>query len=228
MRLPKLHGNIRNIHVKNCENIFIAPGSIDDLPDLVGLTFENVGELKLQEFSFNSTRDRRSVRFQIINSTVPRLPAHFIKGHLEEVIIKDSTVFKIETFAFTGFFSEISAIKISNSTIEEIEPQAFKKLSVRDLEITDSTFQTNSASRTFYDCHIQNVIIEGSRFTMLQSSTFDVKEVQRLRIQNSTFGVIEGEAFMMDVSDRAIFSDNNVTMMNHGAFRGELFRKCSE
>lgn len=222
MRLPTLHGNIRHIHVKNCATLFVPPGSLDDLAQLNGLKFENIGELDLREYSFNSTRVRPSIRLEFINSTVPNLPSHLIKGHLEELIIKDCTIHKIHVFAFTGFFSDISAVKIINSQIKEIVAQAFKKLTIHSLEIIDTTFQMNSASRTFYDCHMRNIVIEGSRFSMLNPSTFDVKEVQRLRILNSTFGVIEGEAFMMDVSDRAIFSNNTVTMLHHSAFRGEL------
>lgn len=222
MRLPRLNGNIRHIHVKNCETFYVPPNSLDDLAQLNGLKFEHIGELDLREYTFNSTRIRPSIRLEFINSTVLSLPSHLIKGHLEELIIKDCIVHKIEVFAFTGFFSDISAVRIVNSIIKEIVAQAFKKLTIHSLEIIDSTFHQNSVSRTFYDCHIRNIVIEGSHFSMLNPSTFDVKEVQRLRILNSTFGVIEGEAFMMDVSDRAIFSNNSVTMLHHSAFRGEL------
>lgn len=207
--------------MKNCETFFVPVDSLADLAQLVGLKFENIGELDLREYSFNSQRIRPSIRLEIINSTVPNLPSHLIKGNLEELIIVDSNITKIHVFAFTGFFSDITTIRINNSEIGQIESQAFKKLTIRNLEIIDSTFQTNSVSRTFYDCHIQNIVIEGSYFSLLNPSTFDAKEVQRLRIFNTTFGVIEGEAFMMDVSDRAIFSNNTVSMLHHGAFQGE-------
>lgn len=221
MRLPVLDGNTREIHVKNCEHFLVPQESLNDLAQLNGLKFENISELDLREYSFNSTRRRPSIRLEIYNSTVPNLPSHLIKGNLEELIIQDSHIAKIHVFAFTGFFSEIAAIKIINTTIGEIEAQAFKKLTILNLEIIDTTFQTNSVSRTFYDCHIQSIVIENSHFTMLNPSTFDAKQVKRLRIFNSTFGVIEGEAFMMDVSDRAIFSNNSISMLHHGAFRGE-------
>lgn len=222
MRMPSLHGNIRKIHTTNCEFLFVPPGSIDDLPDLIELTFENIRELVFQEFSFNSSRERKSIKLEIINSTVPSFPSHFIKGHLEDLLIRDSNINKIHTFAFTGFFSEINAIKIINSVFGEIETQAFKKITIREFTVLDTTFQATLVSKTFYDCHIMNFIMQNSQLRLLHTSTFDLKEVQRLRIENSTFGVIEGEAFMMDVSDRAIFSNNKVTALNHGAFRGEF------
>lgn len=221
MRLPPLHGNLRQIHVKNCETFFVPADSLNDLAQLNGLKFENIGELDLREYSFNSTRHRPSIRVEIINSTVPNLPSHFIKGNLEELLVTDSHIGKIHVFALTGLFGEISTIRINNSQVGQIDAQAFKKLTIHNLELLASTFQLNSASRTIYDCHIQNIVIENSHFSLLQSSTFDAKEVQRLRIFNTTFGVIEGEAFMMDVSDRAIFSNNSVTMLHHSAFRGE-------
>lgn len=220
MRLPTLHGNIRQIHVKNCGTFLVPQDSLTDLTELNSLIFENISELTFQEYSFNSTRRRPTIRLDIIQSNVPSLPSHLVKGNLEELTITDSNVSKIHVFAFTGIFNEISAVKIKNSTIKEVEAQAFKKLTIHNLEIVDTTFQMNSVSRTFYDCHIQNIAIENSHFSMLNPSTFDVKEVQRLSVINSTFGIIEGEAFMMDVSDRAIFSSNHITMLHHSAFRG--------
>lgn len=136
------------------------------------------------------------------------------------MIITDTNIKKIHKFALTGLFSEISTLRINNSIVEEVESQAFKKLTIRNLEITNTEFQMNLLSNTFYDCHVQNFVIESSAFTLLYPSTFDVKEVQRLTIQNSTFGVIDGEAFVIDVSDRAIFSNNTINMMHHSAFRG--------
>lgn len=221
MRLPTLHGNIKQVHVKNCETLYVPADSLNDLTQLNGLKFENIGELDFREYSFKSTQSRPSIRLEIINSTVPQIPSHLIKGNLEELIIVDSNISKIHVFAFTGFFNDITTIRINNTQIGEIDSQAFKKLTVLNLEIIDSTFQMNSVSRTFYDCHIQNINIQGSHFSMLNPSTFDMKEVQRLRIFNTTFGVIEGEAFMMDVSDRAIFSNNTVSMLHYGAFQGE-------
>lgn len=221
MRLPKLHGNIKQIHVKNCDSLYVPADSLNDLTQLNELKFENIGELDFREYSFKSTQYRPSIRLEIINSTVPQIPSHLIKGNLEELIIVDSNISKINVFAFTGFFNVITTIRIKNTQIGEIDSQAFKKLTVRNLEIIDSTFQMNSVSRTFYDCHIQNINIQGSFFSMLNPSTFDAKEVQRLRIFNTTFGVIEGEAFMIDVSDRAIFSNNTVSMLHYGAFQGK-------
>jgi len=190
------------------------------LPQLVGLKFENITELDFREYSFNATRIQPAIRLEIIDSNVPLLPSHLLKGNLEELIITNSNITKINAFAFTGYFNEISKISFSSSTIGEIEPQAFKKLTVRKLELINTTFQMNSVSRTFYDCIIHDISIENSHFTMLNPSTFDIKEVQRMMILNSTFGTIEGEAFMMDVSDIAIFSRNNVTTLHHAAFKG--------
>lgn len=224
MRLPALHGNIRQIHVKNCDTLYVPVDSLNDLREIIGLKFENIAELDFRENSLKSERNRPAIRLEIINSTVKNLPSHLISGHLEDLLIDSSNISKIHAFAFTGFFSDITTIRIKNSMIGEIEAQAFRKLTARNLEILDSTFQFNSVSRTFYDCHIQNVVIQGSKFSLLNPSTFDLKEVQRLRIFNTTFGVIEGEAFMMDVSDRAIFSNNTVSMLNYGAFQGETLK----
>lgn len=222
MRMPVLHGNIRTIHVKNCEHFRVPTNSLEDLPQLVGVKFENINELILLEFSLNSTRQRPAIRLEFYNSTIPDFPAHFIKGRLEDLVIKDVKLNKIHSFAFTGFFNEINSVMILNTTINEVETQAFKKLTIHNLEIRDTQFNLNLPSRTFYDCIVENFYIGGSRFSMLQPSTFEMREVQRLTILNSTFGVIDGEAFVMDVADRAIFSNNSVTMLDHKAFRGEF------
>lgn len=220
MRLPKLHGNIRQIDVRNCENLYVPADSLSDLHQLNGLKFENIRELDLREYSFNSTRSSPSMRIEFVNCKIPHLPSHFFKGNLEELLISDSNITKISLFALTGLFSDIGNVKIINTTITQIESQAFKKLTIRTLEIVDTIFEQNSVSRTFYDCHIENIIIEGSYFTLLNPSTFDVKQVKHLRILNTTFGVIDGEAFIMDVADRASFNNNTINMLHHGAFKG--------
>lgn len=222
MKLPVLHGNIRNLHVKNCENFKVPVNSLHDLPQLLGIKFENIHELVLLEFSLNSTRQRPALRLEFYNTSIPDFSAHFIKGRVEDLIIKDVSINKIHSFAFTGIFNEINSVTIQNTTINEIETQAFKKLTIHDLEIKDTTFLLNLPSRFFYDCIVENFYVEGSRFPLLQPSTFEIREVKRFRILNSTFGVIDGEAFVMDVADVAIFSNNSITMMDHKAFRGEL------
>lgn len=55
---------------------------------------------------------------------------------------------------------------------------------------------------------------------MLKPSTFQLRDVETLRIINNTFGILEGESFIMDVSDRAIFNNNTISMMHFGAFQG--------
>lgn len=98
--------------------------------------------------------------------------------------------------------------------------QAFKKLTIRNLEIINSVFQVNSASNTFYDCNVESILIEKSYFSMLKPSTFQLRDVETMRIFNNTFGILEGEAFIMDVSDRVIFNNNTISMMHFGAFQG--------
>ena len=222
MKLPNLHGSVRQIHVKNCADFLVPQDSLNNLLDLNSLKFEKISELNFKEYSFNSTKNRPAIRLEIIESNVKDLPSHLIKGNMEELLIKDSNISRINSFAFTGIFNEISSVRIENSIIKEIDAQAFKKLTIHNLEIIDATFQMNSASRTFYDCHVQIFVIENSHFSMLNPSTFDFKEVQRFAVLNSTFGIIEGEAFIMDVSDRALFNDNNVTMLHYSAFKGKL------
>lgn len=59
---------------------------------------------------------------------------------------------------------------------------------------------------------------------MLKSSTFQLRDVETLRISNNTFGILEGEAFIMDISDKAIFNNNTISMMHFGAFQGKHIR----
>lgn len=110
---------------------------------------------------------------------------------------------------------------INNSTIGAIELQAFKKLTIHKLEVINSNFVGNTVSRTFYDCHIEEIKIESSYFSRLLPQAFDLRDVQRFSVLNSTFGVIDGEAFVMNVSDRAIFDNNEIHQLHNGAFRGK-------
>lgn len=194
---------------------------LKDLAQLNVLRFGNITELSFEEYSLNSTRNRPSIRVEFANCSVTSIPAHFFKGVLDEFVIRDSTVSKIEMFALTGIFGEITNFKILNSTIGQVDTQAFRKLTIQNLEIIKTTFLRNLVSKTFYDCHVNSVAIEESRFTMLMSSTFDFKQVERIKIENNFFGMIESEAFMMDVSDRAFFNNNTVEMLHRNSFKGK-------
>lgn len=225
MKLPHLEGNHRYIDVRNCDKFIVPVDSLNEVPQLNFFDFANITELVFYEYSLNSTRNRPSIRIRIENCTVPHLPGHFFKGVLDEITIKDSNITRIHMFALTGIFGEISNFKILNSIIGEVETQSFRKLSIDNLEIISTMFLRNTVSKTFYDCHIRNIVIESSRFTMLMSSAFDVKEVNRMKITDSFFGFIESEAFLMDIGDRAIFENNSVEMMHRNAFKGNFEKK---
>lgn len=222
MKLPQLNGNHRSITVHDCEHFMVPADSLRDLAQMNILRFGNISKLIISEFSFNSSRSRPSIRIEISNCSLPALPAHFFKGVLDEFVIKDSNITRIHMFALTGIFGEITAFKIQNSAIGQVDTQAFRKLSIDTLEILNTSFLRNTVSKTFYDCHIRNIVILNSHFTMLMSSAFDVKEVERMRIMDSTFGFIESEAFIMDIADRASFENNTVEMMHRNAFKGNL------
>lgn len=216
-----LNGNHRFLEFRNCHQLIVPTDALIDLAQLNILRFGNISELTLHQYSFNSTRHRPSIRIEFSNCTIKNLPSHFFKGVLDEFVIKDSTVNKIEINALTGIFGEITNLKVLNSTIGQVDTQAFRKLTIQNLEIINTTFLRNLVSKTFYDCHVKNIAIEGSRFTQVMSSTFDFKEVEKVKIESNSFGFIESEAFMMDVADRAFFNNNTVEMLHRNSFKGE-------
>jgi hypothetical protein len=197
------------------------------LDSLEHVTFENIGRLQFNEYSLNFSIHRPSITLIMRNSTVTNLPSHFIKGSLNEFVIENSHIQKISIFALTGLRNNsrcammICEISIRNSTIDTIDLHAFMKLTIRNLEITNSNFIGNLVSRTFYDCYIENINIENSHFSRLLPSAFYLRDVQRFSILNSTFNEIDGEAFVMNISDRATFDNNEIHMLRNGAFRGK-------
>lgn len=224
MNFPTLNGNHRYIDVRNCHSLNVPGDVLKDLAQINIIRFGNISELTLSEYSFNSTRNRPSIRIEFANCTVKSLPSHVFKGVLDEFIVRDSIVSKIEINALTGIFGEITNFKVVNTTIGQVDTQAFRKLTIQNLEIVNATFLRNLVSKTFYDCHVKNIAIEGSRFTQVMSSTFDFKEVERVKIESNFFGFIESEAFMMDVSDRAFFNNNTVEMLHRNSFKGESYK----
>lgn len=223
MKLPQLNGNHRYITVRDCERFMIPNDSLRDLQQINILRFGNISELIFNEFSLSSSRNRPSIQIEIINCSLPSLPGHFFKGVLDEFVIRDSNITRIHMFALTGIFGEITNFKIHNSKIGQVDTQAFRKLTIDTLDIFNTTFLRNTVSKTFYDCHIRNVAILSSHFTMLMSSAFDIKEVDRMKILDSTFGLIESEAFLMDIADRVNFENNTVEMMHRNAFKGDYY-----
>lgn len=214
--------------MKNCNNIHIPSDSLRQLDGVNRIKFENIGKLRLSEYSFNSSsHSRPPISIEFFNTTVSNFPSHLVKGSINKLTIMDSHVEKISIYAFTGLKNSsicsmmICDFLINNSTIGAIELQAFKKLTIHKLEVINSNFVGNTVSRTFYDCHIEEIKIESSYFSRLLPQAFDLRDVQRFSVLNSTFGVIDGEAFVMNVSDRAIFDNNEIHQLHNGAFRGK-------
>lgn len=222
-----LSGSARFISVKNCNDFHVPTDSMRSINDVNRIKFENIGNLELNQYSINLSPVQPPITIEIFNSTVANIPSHFVKGSINKLAIVDSHIKQISIFAFTGLRNSslcsmmMCDIVINNSTFDTIELQAFMKLTIHNLEVINSQFVGNSVSRTFYDCYIEQIQITSTFFARLLPLAFDLRDVQRFNIHNSTFGVIDGEAFVMNISDRAIFDNNEIHQLHNSAFRGK-------
>lgn len=221
-----LSGTARFISVKNCNDFHVPRDAMRQLDGCYRIKFENIGKLQLSEYSFDVSTNKPPISFEVYNTTVSNFPSHFVKGSINRLSIVDSHVEKISIFAFTGLRNSsicslmICDMLIDNSTIDSIELQAFRKLTIHNLEVINSKFIGNTVSRTFYDCYVEEIKIESTYFSRLHPFAFDLRDVQRFTVHNSSFGVIDGEAFVMNISDRAIFDNNEIHVLHNSAFRG--------
>lgn len=123
MKLQKLHGNVVQVVVQNCNHVWIPDNSLQNLDFLGGFRIENVAELQIDENTFNSVRGRPSIKMEFIKTNLTNIPSHFFKGNLREIVFEDCIIEKIHSFALTGLSGNVDTIKINNTQIKEIETQ---------------------------------------------------------------------------------------------------------
>lgn len=93
-------------------------------------------------------------------------------------------------------------------------------MSIDDLTISSSRFHNSLPSKMFHDCEVNNIRIENSTFTTLNSQSFSFSEVETFRVINNTLDTISGEAFVMKVSKYVEIRNNIIKDMQALGFVG--------
>lgn len=174
MVLPNLAGQIFQVQLLNCKRLRIPENSFASLPHISWVRFHNIEELILDERSLAFPRETRNrVHLEFINTVIEEIKSHSISGNIEQIRIDNAKIGIIYPFAVTGLRSALLLFSITESTINRVESQAFKKFVTEELEILNSTFGSDLPTRSFYEIEVtQNLRIRNCEFTKVHSSAF--------------------------------------------------------
>lgn len=174
MTLPKFSGSIHQIILINCKTLRISQNTFSDLPIVSWVRFHNIEELVLEQHSLLFSRNSRtSIQLEFINTVIEEIQSYSISGNVEQIRFENAKIGIIQPFAVTGLMNTLRGLSFTDSRINRIEPQAFKKFVVEDLEIINTEFMNDVPSRSFYEIEVtQNFRIRNSSFPKIHTSAF--------------------------------------------------------
>ncbi|XP_037930260.1 uncharacterized protein LOC119664995, partial [Teleopsis dalmanni] len=154
------------------------------------------------------------VNFELIDS-------HAINGNIEEISFIGGRIGVINPFGFTTLKDRAIILKMENVLVKKIEPQAFKKFAVEQMEITNCVFEQNVPSKAFYELEILNSLhIHNVKFREVHTRAFSFKMISKLIITNNYFEAVDGEWIEAYVRDNVIVRENYFGRTSVIAFKG--------
>lgn len=174
MKLPDFTGNTNQIILINCKSLRIPENSFSNLPVVSWVRFHNIEELVIEQRSLLFSRNsRNSIQLEFINTVIEEIQSNSISGNVEQIRFENSKIGVIQPFAITGLRNTLRSLSITDTRINRIEPQAFKKFVVEDLEIINTEFVNDVPSRSFYEIEVtQNFLIRNSSFQKIHTNAF--------------------------------------------------------
>lgn len=198
MVLPQINGNMFQITLRNCKILRIPGNTFSRISQLTRIIFQNIEDLVLDEYSLFIQQRQNRVKLEFYNvskkqtniklftnqlkqkknnfikqTIIEQLSSHAIRGNIDELIFENIKFGLIQSFAVSGTGDNFFKILIKDSTINRIDPQAFKKFTVTDFEISNSNFLSDLPSRSIIDVEVTDTLrITDSNFTTFHPSSF--------------------------------------------------------
>ncbi|XP_053950722.1 uncharacterized protein LOC128858455 isoform X1 [Anastrepha ludens] len=223
LQLPHLIGYVFQIEISNCRFLTIEANALEDTQGLRTIHFTNIENLVLNKYALAFPRyasntpliiDFHKVNFELIDS-------HAINGNIEEISFIGGRIDVIHPFGFTTLKDRAILLKMDNVLVKRIEPQAFKKFAVEQLEIRNCVFQTNVPSKAFYELEVLNSLrIHNNNFQEVHSHAFSFKIINKLSITDNYFASIDAEWIEAYVRESVQIRDNYFGLTSAIAFKG--------
>ncbi|XP_014287854.1 uncharacterized protein be [Halyomorpha halys] len=219
-----LPNTLGSIEINRCATVVVTRRSIKNITPLRRIALTNIGQLQLDEeaFYWDTTQNLDSyihpgIDIVIANSSIPTLPSEVFKGHINSITLQRVHISLIKALAFANI-ARMEKIEISNSNIDTIVPQAFKKFILNTFIVEGGrigsmpTYSMN-AVQVMNDIKFENV-----NFGIIQSSALKITEPKVFRLRSCTISQLEGEAFHITTKGPIFIDDNIFHYTARGAF----------
>ncbi|KAL3283876.1 hypothetical protein HHI36_018045 [Cryptolaemus montrouzieri] len=220
------------MEINNCKKVIFGEHSIEDLRNLRYLHLRNIASLTLLKESLNwlgysahyqpdeeeeEDENIPSLKISMENCNIEKISEYTFKGRIKEIQIIDCHIQDLESFAFLSL-RHTQSITLTNTAIGTVKPQAFKLFTTKQL-ILDNITTASLPSRTFSNVGVQeNFRISSSKFDIINSGAFIIDGPKWFEVSNSEINTLDGEAFTVTVKGDVYIKNNNVSVVNPGAF----------
>ncbi|XP_036319047.1 uncharacterized protein LOC118733656 [Rhagoletis pomonella] len=223
LQLPHLIGYVFQVEISNCKSLTIEANALEDTQGLRKINFKNIENLVLNKYALAFPRYASNtpliIEFDRVNFEL--IDSHAINGNIEEISFIGGRIDVIHPFGFTTLKDRAILLKMDNVLVKRIEPQAFKKFAVEQLEIRSCVFQTNVPSKAFYELEVLNSLrIHNNQFQEVHSHAFSFKIINKLSITDNYFASIDAEWIEAYVRESVIIRDNYFGLTSPIAFKG--------
>lgn len=223
LQLPHLIGYVFQVEISNCRSLTIEANALEDTQGLRKINFKNVENLILHKYALAFPRYASNtpliIEFERVNFEL--IDSHAINGNIEEISFIGGRIDVIHPFGFTTIKDRAMLLKMDNVLVKRIEPQAFKKFAVEQLEIRNCVFNTNVPSKAFYELEVLNTLrIHNNNFQEVHSHAFSFKIINKLMITENYFAAVDAEWIEAYVRESVIIRDNYFGLTSPIAFKG--------
>lgn len=203
---------VRSLAIYNCSRVYIMPDALEKSLLLEDVKFVSIGSFSLMANSLNrgsgsNWKPYKGIKIFIYNSTVEEIGSYAIKGSIGEIVIDSSVVNAIRSYAVSNI-NDLTDIKIINSTIRQIDTQAFKKFSFEKLHIKMCKFR-ELPSRMFSDLKLsEEFVFDSNNVERIRSSFCIINGPRRVKFENCKIGTMDGESLKI-VTEGIVYIKNN-------------------
>ncbi|XP_077302580.1 uncharacterized protein LOC143922984 [Arctopsyche grandis] len=231
----KILPSATSLEIYNCSRVYIIPNAIQGLRELKAVKLSGIDSLTLSENSLQWAREFNNIpgldngiKISIQKTTMEEIPSYAIKGNIKEVIFDTLIIHKIRSFALSSI-TDMSMIKITNSTIHNVEAQAFKKFSLGMILIKQNSFK-ELPSRMFSDLKVSGeFLFDGNSVERIRSSFCIVKGLRKLKFENCNVRIIDGESFRVVMNGPVLIQNNTIGELKAKSFYGiSVFKEVTD
>lgn len=213
------------VQIENCDRLVLGANTLRGLQALQRVDIVGVKDLIIEpqgldwDEDMSVYSDSRSIMIHIARSRVT-ISDYAFRGSINVISFSEVHFPLIKTYAFTNL-KNLEKIHLLDCSVDTVEIQAFKKISMDRLIIENTKFLSHTPSRTFFEVIVRRELkLFNVFFEHLASLSFMLHVGNTVKIESSYFKLIEGDAFHLKVKGNVFIEDNYFHDMRYGALYG--------